>query len=132
MIIDIFNLAVILLIMVASHEFIHLLSAFILGVRVKGFGFSLFGPIFILRDECLIDNDLKLILVHTSPLILSLTSLFNNFYCTLFSSLNMAGSIGDIYLLIKFLRIRDTNMRCLYSKQIEEKIKRVSVIKYMS
>jgi len=130
MIADISALILILLVMVISHELIHLLSAYLLGVRIKGFGFSLFGPIFILRDEYLVDNDLKLILVHTSPLILSLTFLFNNFYCFLFSSLNLAGSIGDIYLLIKLLRIRDVNMRCLYSRRVEEKIKRISIIKY--
>lgn len=122
MTISMIDLTLVLLIMVVSHEFIHLFAAHLLGVKIKGFGFSLFGPIFILRDDCLVDNDLKLILVHTSPLILSLTFLFNNFYCFLFSSLNLVGSIGDIYLLIRLLRIRDVSMRCLYSKKLKRKL----------
>ena len=121
-----------LALMILLHELLHLLTALALKVKIKAFGISVIGPVFILNPKGLIEYKDKLILVYLTPMTLSLILLFHwNLFTIIFSFSNLAGSIGDLYFLIRLIMIKDVDERLKYSNSLEEKFKRISRLKYL-
>jgi len=122
-----------LALMILLHELLHLLTAIALKVKIKAFGISIVGPIFILNPRGLIEYRVKLALVYLMPMALSLILFFRwDLFSIIFGLSNLAGSIGDLYFLLRLIMIKDVSKRLEYTISLEEKFRKISWLKYFN
>lgn len=110
-----------------AHELIHVLVALILGVRIEELIVTWFGVALYLRDEDVVYNVKRLILISLSPLTLVILGLSiwiwtgQELWLAVWLSL-LGGSLGDLYFTTLYLKSNPPE-RIRISREWKNKLK---------